>query len=147
MTTANCGDARAVMSRGGRPLRLSVDHRPAEKGERARVERAGGFVMAGRVNGVLNVSRAFGDFAMKSVVVATPAVSSVVLGDMDEFVVVACDGLWDFVDERDVIQVVRKGLDRGMDAAQVARVLVHMAIERKGTDNVTVVVIVLQGDE
>eukprot|EP00177_Eucheuma_denticulatum_P007194 GFKZ01013087.1.p1 GENE.GFKZ01013087.1~~GFKZ01013087.1.p1 ORF type:complete len:335 (+),score=49.77 GFKZ01013087.1:87-1007(+) len=147
LTTANCGDARAVLSRGGRVVRLSEDHRPAEEGERGRVEKGGGFVMGGRVNGVLNVSRAFGDFAMKSVVVATPAVRRVVLGDMDEFVVVACDGLWDFVDEREVVAVVRSALDRGMDAAQVAAVLVRLALERKGTDNVTVVVVVLQRDE
>lgn len=143
LTTANCGDARAVLARGGRPLRLSEDHRPGMLEEKKRVESAGGFVLGGRVNGVLNVSRAFGDHSMKAMVVSTPSVRTIRLGPLDEFLVLACDGLWDFVEEKDVIRVAREAFDKGMKATEVAGVIVKEAIKRGSTDNVSVVVVAL----
>lgn len=63
----NLGDARAIIFNGkGKIIQETKDHKPNE--ERERVEAAGGFVMGGkvpRVNGVLAVSRAFGDFGLK----------------------------------------------------------------------------------
>lgn len=147
LTTANCGDARAVLCRSGRPLRLSEDHRPGGKMEGERVVECGGFVTNGRVNGVLNVSRAFGDHCMKSVVVCTPFVREILLGAMDEFVVLACDGLWDFVKEDDVVGVARLAFDRGLGAGEVAELLVRTAMERGSTDNVSVVVVQLDVDD
>lgn len=147
LTTANCGDTRAVLSRAGRPVRLSCDHRPCEQDERCRVEKAGGFVTCRRVNGILNVSRAFGDHMMKSVVVSTPSVNEIKLTNMDDFLVLACDGLWDFVDETTVLSIAQDGLDRGLDANQVAAELVDEAIRRKSTDNVSVSVVLFDMDD
>ncbi|KAK4350786.1 hypothetical protein RND71_030099 [Anisodus tanguticus] len=53
---ANCGDSRAVLSRAGRAVPLSCDHKPDKLSERARIEAYGGKVIfAGvpRVGGVL----------------------------------------------------------------------------------------------
>jgi len=44
---------------------MSFDHKPENKEERERIEKAGGFVSDNRVNGNLNLSRAFGDFTYK----------------------------------------------------------------------------------
>eukprot|EP00252_Welwitschia_mirabilis_P020307 TRINITY_DN4947_c0_g1_i1.p1 TRINITY_DN4947_c0_g1~~TRINITY_DN4947_c0_g1_i1.p1 ORF type:complete len:335 (-),score=11.10 TRINITY_DN4947_c0_g1_i1:1443-2447(-) len=60
---ANCGDSRAVLSRGGRPMPLSKDHKPDREDEMARIEAAGGHVIfwdGPRVSGVLAMSRAIG---------------------------------------------------------------------------------------
>ena len=62
---ANIGDSRAVLSRGGQAVKMSTDHKPDLNEERTRIERAGGFVQQGRVNGTLSLSRAFGDFEYK----------------------------------------------------------------------------------
>ena len=43
--TANVGDCRAVLCRGGAAVRLSEDHKPNSREERARVEKAGGCVI------------------------------------------------------------------------------------------------------
>lgn len=69
------GDSRAVLSKGGKAVALSVDHKPNRLDERRRIENAGGVVVwAGtwRVGGVLAVSRAFGDRMLKQYVVAQP---------------------------------------------------------------------------
>jgi len=44
---------------------MSIDHKPSNQNERNRIERAGGKVSNGRINGGLNMSRSLGDFAYK----------------------------------------------------------------------------------
>lgn len=147
LTVANCGDSRAVLCRAGRPLELTTSHRPSVPSERTRIESAGGFVSCGRINGVLNVSRAFGDHWMKSLIICTPDITQVTLGSMDDFLVLACDGLWDFVSDDVVITVAQHAFDRGCAPHQVAQALVQEAIHRKGTDNVSVMVVQFDTDE
>lgn len=50
--TANAGDARAVLSRGGKAVRLTYDHKGSDVQEARRIKEAGGFVMNNRVNGM-----------------------------------------------------------------------------------------------
>jgi len=45
---------------------MSEDHKPDNPGELARIQRSGGFVEDGRVNGMLALSRALGDFEYKN---------------------------------------------------------------------------------
>lgn len=59
---ANIGDSRAVLSRDDTAVPLSTDHKPDVPTEKNRIEKAGGFVKLGRVNGTLSLSRSFGDF-------------------------------------------------------------------------------------
>lgn len=140
VTTANVGDARAVLCRAGNAIRLSCDHRAGDEEERARIERAGGFVCARRVNGVLEVSRALGDHAFKSVVVCTPSVRETVLCEADEFLLLACDGLWDWIDDDTAVSIASNAFDEGCNESDVARVLVRAALAAGSTDNITVVV-------
>jgi protein phosphatase 1G len=44
---------------------MSIDHKPDNVEEKRRIEKAGGFVSDGRVNGNLNLSRALGDLEYK----------------------------------------------------------------------------------
>lgn len=62
---ANAGDSRTVLARAGRAKDMSEDHKPENPGELSRIQRAGGFVEEGRVNGMLALSRALGDFEYK----------------------------------------------------------------------------------
>lgn len=91
--TANAGDARAVLCRAGRAVRLTYDHKGSDKQEAKRITDAGGFVMSGRVNGVLAVTRSLGDSSMKEFVVGSPYTTETELGEDDEFLILACDGV------------------------------------------------------
>jgi serine/threonine protein phosphatase PrpC len=64
---ANAGDSRAVLSRGGKALPLSYDHKPDDDSEERRIRAAGGYVAGGRVEGDLAVSRGLGDFRFKQI--------------------------------------------------------------------------------
>jgi protein phosphatase 2C family protein 2/3 len=60
---ANAGDSRAVLSRHGKAIELTRDHKPHEPSERQRIELCGGYVCSeGRLCGELAVARAIGDF-------------------------------------------------------------------------------------
>lgn len=65
---ANAGDSRCVVCRDGKAMDMSFDHKPEDTEELERIRKAGGRVtMDGRVNGGLNLSRAIGDHAYKTV--------------------------------------------------------------------------------
>lgn len=94
--TANVGDARIVLCRNGKALRLSYDHKGSDDNEGKRIANAGGLVLNNRVNGVLAVTRALGDAYMKDLVTGHPyTTETVIQPDIDEFLILACDGVSD----------------------------------------------------
>jgi protein phosphatase PTC1 len=95
--TANVGDARIVLCRAGKALRLSYDHKGSDENEGKRIANAGGLILNNRVNGVLAVTRALGDAYMKDLVTGHPyTTETVIQPDVDEFIILACDGVSPF---------------------------------------------------
>ncbi|KAH8083751.1 protein serine/threonine phosphatase 2C [Cristinia sonorae] len=134
---ANAGDARGVLCRGGKAVRLTYDHKGSDKQEAKRIMDAGGFVMSGRVNGVLAVTRSLGDSSMKEFVVGAPYTTETELSDEDEFLILACDGLWDVVEDQAAVQLVRDV----NDPRKAAEALLDHAYKNWSSDNVTVLVV------
>ncbi len=62
---ANIGDSRCLLYSKGEAINMSDDHKPELFYEKKRIERAGGSIVSGRVNGCLNLSRSLGDFSFK----------------------------------------------------------------------------------
>ena len=100
---ANAGDSRAIMYSDGAAVALSKDHKPLNEDEKARIEAAGSFVLDGRVNHSLAVSRAFGDHNYKKEGLEWDKTAVSCFPDITEFentaavtfVFLACDGVWD----------------------------------------------------
>lgn len=124
---ANVGDSRAVLCRRGRAVDLSTDHKPNDPKELARIVGAGGWLepegsgdlMMHRINGDLNLSRALGDLEYKQdasrspeaqIISAEPDVFEMERHVDDEFLVIACDGIWDVVTSQQGIDFVRQRL-------------------------------------
>ena len=117
----NCGDSRGLLCRNGLLNFATVDHKPYNVEEKYRIEKAGGTVMMQRVNGSLAVSRALGDFDYKrsselkpteQLVSPEPEVTSIErVQDEDEFLILACDGIYDVMSNDDVIKYVRHKLE------------------------------------
>lgn len=92
--TANVGDARIILCRYGKALRLSYDHKGSDENEGKRIANAGGLILNNRVNGVLAVTRALGDAYLKDLVTGHPyTTETVIQPDSDEFIILACDGV------------------------------------------------------
>jgi len=135
--TANAGDARVVLCRTGKALRLSYDHKGSDHSESKRVQEAGGTILNNRVNGVLAVTRALGDAYMKGLVTGHPYTTETVLSPRDEFIILACDGLWDVCTDQHAVELIREQ----RDPALAAKVLVDYALKEYSTDNLTVMVV------
>lgn len=162
--TAHLGDARAVLCRqGGHAARLTSpsDHKATDPHEMRRVIEAGGAIVNERVNGMLAISRAFGDFQLKmprlqqDVVSYIPDITSTELTDQDAFVIVACDGLWDVIDDQEAVEIVCEAqrilstmLPSGPNtyhysAKILARTLVEEALARGSSDNISALLVSL----
>lgn len=139
---ANAGDCRAVVCESGDTVQLSRDHKATDKDEIARVSAAKGFVIFGRVRGKLAVTRAIGDKEFKPEVTSTPEIRTHTIGDKTEFLILACDGLWDVLSSEEAVGIAKKGFKKGKSPVEVARALIDAAA-RNGNlwDNTTVIVV------
>ncbi|CAM9522550.1 unnamed protein product [Scytosiphon promiscuus] len=162
---AHAGDSRCVLCRAGRAVQLTRDHKPGMSSEYARIVAAGGHVSrAGRVNDNLNLSRAIGDMVYKrnhlrqakdQIISAEPDVCRfLVTPGVDEFLILACDGVWEMMNTTQVVTFVRSGLRAGMPPREVCESLLDACLspDPKGTryagcDNMTVLLVLLDGWE
>lgn len=161
--TAHLGDSRAVMARGGSATRLTsmTDHKATDPLEAKRVIEAGGQIINDRVNGMLAMTRALGDHLLKmpilpnDVVSNVPDITSTDLSAQDSFVILACDGLWDVMNDQQAVELVGESIKElapiqrqleaeGRSMAEIlARMLVEEALARGSNDNISCVVIFL----
>ncbi|EXJ83772.1 protein phosphatase [Capronia coronata CBS 617.96] len=153
---ANAGDSRTVLGVKGRAKPLSFDHKPQNEGEKARISAAGGFVDFGRVNGNLALSRAIGDFEFKKsadlspeqqIVTAFPDVIEHEISEDDEFLVIACDGIWDCQSSQAVVEFVRRGIAARQELHLICENMMDNCLASNsetggvGCDNMTMIVI------
>lgn len=110
---ANLGDSRCYIGSDGKAIAMSEDHKPNNPEEKERIVKNGGFVEFDRVNGCLAMSRALGDFEYKKriekpiheqLVIPVPDITVHVRNHAkDEFLLLACDGIWDVMDGSDAL--------------------------------------------
>lgn len=144
---ANAGDSRAVMSSSqNTTIALSHDHKPENPDERARIEKHGGTVLNNRVNGNLAVSRGFGDFDLKPMVSCEPEFEVRLRNHFeDQYVIIACDGLWDVFDNEGATAEIRKIIAEGeTNVSLISEEIVDQAFLKGSTDNISAIVVLLQ---
>ncbi|CAK9180328.1 unnamed protein product [Ilex paraguariensis] len=152
MIVANAGDCRAVLGKRGRAIELSKDHKPNCTSERLRIEKLGGVIYDGYLNGQLSVARALGDWHMKGPkgsacpLSAEPELQGTPLTEDDEFLIMGCDGLWDVMSSQYAVTMARKELMLHNDPERCSRELVREALKRNTCDNLTVIVICFSMD-
>jgi protein phosphatase 2C len=94
------------------------------------------------VNGILAVSRALGDYYLHPFLSAEPDLfPPLVLTDDCEFVIFACDGVWDTLSDDLAVAIVRDSLQSGLDVHRAADRLRDLAYLNLSADNVSVVVV------
>ncbi|KYM78693.1 Protein phosphatase 1B [Atta colombica] len=135
---ANCGDSRAVLCRSGLPVFSTRDHKPVLPAEKERIQNAGGSVMIQRVNGSLAVSRALGDYEYKNLkdrgpceqlVSPEPEIFMLDRDDEhDEFLVLACDGIWDVMNNEDLCNFIHSRLQLTDDLEAVTNLVVDTCL-------------------
>ena len=173
MYLSNAGDSRAIMACKNivdgktvfEALDLTVDHNPDSPGEQERIESMGGFVSPPPEEGLsarvwldcnysqigLAMSRSLGDHAVKSVgVIATPVVTKHEISANDSFMVIATDGVWEFLSSQQVVDLVSNDLESGKGASEACQHLIEAAAamwhENEGDyrDDITALVVKVQ---
>ncbi|CCH45591.1 hypothetical protein BN7_5174 [Wickerhamomyces ciferrii] len=140
--TANVGDSRIILFRNKKAIRLTYDHKASDQYEINRIEKNGGVIMKSRVNGMLAVTRSLGDVFFKDLVIGNPYTTSVELNsETDDFIIIACDGLWDVISDQQACELIQNCVD---DPTKAAKKLVKYALNKLTADNITVMVISLK---
>ena len=150
---ANAGDSRAILVGGpsATVIFATADHKPDNPGELARIQKAGATVFEHRVNGDLAVSRALGDFFYKRVsgipptdqpVTANPDVTIVPRNlETDQFLLLACDGIWDVVSNEVCAQFILDKMNIGHGLGRICEMLLDHCLELSSHDNMSCVLI------
>ncbi|KAG5421091.1 PTC2 [Candida metapsilosis] len=158
----NAGDSRTIMSINGVAKALSFDHKPSLEGEKSRIMAAGGYVDADRVNGNLALSRSIADFEFKKSVDLPPEEQVVTCYPdvithkidlaQDEFVVLACDGIWDCMHPQQVIDFIRKAIRDEKPLDKICEEIMDLCCSPTsdgsgiGCDNMSIVIVALLRD-
>ncbi|KAI8095117.1 phosphatase 2C-like domain-containing protein [Gilbertella persicaria] len=158
IVVANAGDSRCIISTAGKSKPLSYDHKPGDAKENQRIINAGGFVEFGRVNGNLALSRAIGDFEFKQnstlspeeqAVTCYPDVIEHTVTEEDEFVVLACDGIWDCLTNQLVVDFVHQHLAQKMKLDEICEQMMDHCLAPDsdgggvGCDNMSVIIVAI----
>ncbi|KAF6216118.1 hypothetical protein GE061_000456 [Apolygus lucorum] len=156
----NAGDSRAIAMVGGHVRALSQDHKPTNKIEHDRIKEAGGFVDMNRVNGNLALSRALGDYNFKTsvrksaenqIVTANPDVTVFETSSEWQFIVLACDGIWDVLTNEEVGSFVAERLANNIEPHLICEQLMDRCLAPDGLmgglglDNMTIKLISIKG--
>ena len=153
----NAGDSRVLLGTldgvlvdgGGTDQALTTDHNPANPAEAERIYRCGGHVERSRVNGSLAVSRALGDAPFKRTggpsaedrpVTADPQMGHFECGS-GEFVVLACDGIFEGIHNSAAVAVAARVLRETGDLGGAAQAVCQAALAAGSKDNVTCMVV------
>jgi len=142
---ANAGDSRAVLWGDQKVVRLTTDHKPDVPEEELRIQKSGGNVtkvktkegkVISRVNGMLSVSRAFGDVFLQPQVTCEPDITTFDISK-DKILILGCDGLWDVISDEEAIKLIANE----SNPEQAAIKLRDTALSKGSTDNISVIVI------
>jgi len=146
---ANVGDSRAVMAQSTegsekyKAKMLSRDHKPDCPDEMKRITDWGGFVQPSPEPGItarvwldaeftligLAMARSIGDHAVKNVgVIPEPDVYSHELVPEDKFLILASDGVWEFMENLEAVEIVQSNLHLGANVA--CQILIQTAAQR-----------------
>jgi len=164
LVVAWVGDSRAVMSKAGRAVPLTRDHKPTAPTEKERITRSGGMLSSsGRLNHDLSVSRALGSFKHKqhdltldhfsaeqdvdwqlqeqNPLSSIPEVCVSELCPDDDFVLIASDGVWDCIQNDTAVRICLEELKTGAHPDQVAQTLLRHAYDAGSADNLSAILI------
>eukprot|EP00064_Thunnus_orientalis_P003362 superscaffoldBa00000270_g3371 len=130
------------------------DHKPYCPLEKERIESAGGSVSIQRINGSLAVSRALGDFSYKGAENRTPSqqmvspepeVCVVERSPADEFLVLACDGVWDTISNEELCAFIHNRLRVCTDLRDVCTQVIDLCLYKGSLDNISIILLCFPG--
>ncbi|CAI5735606.1 unnamed protein product [Peronospora farinosa] len=175
-TPGRADERKRIENQGGwvneeRELQLSKLHSMdlSDPEIQQKAERVVKWVTIYRVNGELAVSRAIGDCDYKGkalskyeywafpeghdrafhgdLVISVPECQEIEITPEFDFLILACDGLWDTIRSKEAVKFVADRLNEGYSATQASQSLANLAIRSGSSDNVSVVIVLLNTEQ
>ena len=154
LVTANVGDSRGILHKKNKVIPLSIDQKPNDPEEQKRIESLGGEVSQyeedGEKSGPFRVwkkgemfpgiamSRSIGDFLASTLgVIPEPVVREELIDDDTEFIIVASDGVWEFLSNEDVCEIVQPYYQKD-DPEGACRALIKKSTEWWNKEDIVV---------
>ncbi|XP_051165445.1 FK506-binding protein 5-like [Leptopilina boulardi] len=141
------GDSQAALIKDGNSIQLVNPHKPNREDEMKRIEKEGGCVIhygVWRVNGHLNVSRSIGDKQYKPCISSEPEILKVPFDGSEDFLIIACDGFWDCIDEKKAAAILYDLIEtNSQNYTKASHYLVEVAKNLQSQDNISVIVVFL----
>ncbi|XP_035274757.1 protein phosphatase 1K, mitochondrial [Anguilla anguilla] len=144
LAVGSVGDSRAILSRKGKAVKLTVDHTAERKDERERIKSSGGYVAWNslgqpHVNGRLAMTRSIGDFDLRSVgVIAEPETKRISLHHAhDAFLALTTDGINFIMNSQEICDVI----SQCHDPKEAAQRITEQALQYGSEDNSTALVV------
>ena len=167
---SNIGDSRAIIIKEMKHnfwtcQQLSRDHKPIEKDESSRIYKSGGeiqkledeqggwigplrvWVKKGEGPG-LAMTRSFGDVLGSTVgVICVPEVSEYIIKKEDKAIIIASDGLWEFISNKETTNIVKKAFNK-KEPNRIVNQLYKESYKKwknkdKQVDDITIICIIL----
>ena len=136
---ANVGDSRSVLFTNNNCKRITYEHKCSDTFEDERIKNENGFVLNNRLNGILSVSRAFGDFNLKGKgLTSEPSIHKTEINtNVNNFVVLCTDGIWDVVNEEDIFYLTLNN----NETEKICKEILSLGKQRDSKDNMSCIVI------
>ena len=138
--TANIGDSRASLISPNHIIKLSYEHRMTDEKEKERILETGIEIIEDRIGGELMLTRSFGDYEFKeqnkNAVICEPFLSKIKidLNIRDQFLILASDGIWDLVSEKEIQQMIKKN----NNSEKLCAMIIKKALDKEAWDNMSV---------
>jgi serine/threonine protein phosphatase PrpC len=146
MNVVNLGDSRMVIVNSkGISRSVTKDHKPDESVEKSRLTKMGGEIYKDSEGvcriGDLSLSRAFGDGDNAPYISQKPDIFHKKITPETKYIVMACDGLWDVLESKDLGKIINTILEKNKNPDNLAVELAKWALRNNSADNISIIVI------
>jgi len=136
-------------------LKLILSIKQLYKRKKDRIVNSGRRITNGRIDGRINLTRSIGDFQYKNnyslkdnqqAVIPCPEIYKFKITSDIEFMIMGCDGLWDYVDPQKLCEFVSKKLKEKTPIKNILNEISSKLITKNldtniGSDNMTCLII------
>jgi len=139
---SNVGDSRCLaIYKNNKFKQISIDHRPENLKEKIRIELLGGSILKKRVNGILGLTRAFGDKEISFLVKPDPDIYEGKINNIKYFLQ-ATDGLFDFASNKEIIIFFNKCLEENNNNYEISlqMLLKYIYKVKRSKDNISIII-------
>ena len=154
LVTANVGDSRGIICKKDKAIPLSIDQKPNDPEEEKRIKSLGGEISQyeedGEKSGPFRVwkkgemfpgiamSRSIGDLLASTLgVIPEPVVREETIDEDTKFIIIASDGVWEFLSNEDVCEIVQPYYQKD-DPEGACRALIKKSTEWWNKEDIVV---------